>query len=261
MRITRILILSILLMPVWHQNAMSAAVNKNVMVAGQNIGTLTLSNPAPYSDANRGGVTVSGNFAGNYPPLKSGVEIRWVQLISTSHPINTATAANTPYFDPGELDTTGDNDPFYWNTGLKANDGNNHPEFLYTNKQSNSGKTISFFDEPKRLFADKPVSWTAELSAVCWTPGTTEFGILWSGTYGFTIDNAGAVGVTGWNELASPAYLTQARLTAAFSGWTIGNPEHCITPEPASMLLAAMGLGAVGLRRRRAVPTGRSREG
>jgi hypothetical protein len=229
-------------------------VNKNIVIGGQTAAVLNVSNPAVFDNGTSGGVTVSASADGQYPPIKAGYELRWVQLISTSHPLSTATAANTPYFDPGELDTTGDNHPFYWNTNLVANDAANHPEYWYKNKQFNAGKGINFFDEPKRAIANKPVNWLGELNLVCWETGSTKFGVMWTGTYGFDINNAGTVSVNGINELANPAYLTQARLTAAFNGWTMENPTNCleIVPEPATLLLVAVGSLVVCSRRRRA---------
>ena len=102
-------------------------------VRGYDIGTVTFDDPTVYNDGTLGGITVSGNFVGNYPPLLNSVQCRWVQIITTNSPLNTNAAANTPYFDPGELDPTGDKDPFYWNTTLKGNDGNNYPQFYYVN--------------------------------------------------------------------------------------------------------------------------------
>jgi len=74
----------------------AAAVDKNIPACGRIVGRLILSNPAVYDDGTLGGVTVQGSFSGNYPPLRNGIEIRWVQLISTTHPLNTNAGANTP---------------------------------------------------------------------------------------------------------------------------------------------------------------------
>ncbi len=251
--IIRLLVVAALLLAAGGVDA--AAIDKDILACGHNIGKLTLSDPVAYNTTTQGGVTVSGQFAGNYPPLRNGVEIRWVQLISTSHPLNTNAAANTPYFDPGELDMTGDNDPFYWNTTLKAKDGNDYPQYYYVNYQINAGKGIKFFDEPKRSKADAPVSWLAELNLVCWETGTKNFSVLWTGTYGFNIAQNGNVTVNGWNELANPAWLTQARLTQYFPGWSMSDAcKNCLVPEPVFMQMGALlgmsGLGTLAARRR-----------
>ncbi|BCW99489.1 MAG: hypothetical protein KatS3mg024_2316 [Armatimonadota bacterium] len=231
----------------------AAAIDKDILACGHNVGRLTLSDPDVFDDGASGGVTVQGQFAGNYPPLRNGVEIRWVQLISTSHPLNTNAGANTPYFDPGELDMTGDNDPFYWNTTLKGKDGNNYPQFYYVNYQINAGKGIQFFDQPKRDKSSAPVSWLAELNLVCWETGSKNFSVLWTGTYGFNIAQNGDVSVNGWNELANPVWLTQARLTSYFEGWTMSSAcRNCLVPEPVFMQMGALlgmsGLGTLAVR-------------
>ncbi len=233
--------------------AEAAAIDKDILACGNNIGRLTLSDPVVYDQAGSGGVTVQGAFAGNYPPLRSGVEIRWVQLISTSHPLNTNAGANTPYFDPGELDGTGDNDPFYWNTPLTAKNGNNYPQFWYKTYQILNGEGIQFYDQPKRAKTDAPVSWLAELNLVCWETGSKSFSVLWTGTYGFNIAQGGAVTVNGWTELANPAWLTQARLTDYFPGWTMSEAcRNCLVPEPVFLQMGALlgmsGLGALTAR-------------
>ena len=206
----------------------AAAVDKNILACGQNLGRLLLSDPAVYEEVHpdfgpRGGVTVLGGFAGNYPPLRNGIEIRWVQLVSTTHPASTNAGANTPYFDPGELDMTGDNDPFYWNTTLAGKNGEENHLWWYRNRQFNEGRGIYFLDRPLRRKASAPVSWLAELNLVCWETGTKNFSVLWTGTYGFNIDQNGNVTVNGWNELANPAWLTQARLTQYFQDWTMSD--------------------------------------
>jgi len=233
----------------------AAAVDKNILACGQNVGRLILANPAVYDDGTLGGVTVQGSFSGNYPPLRNGIEIRWVQLISTTHPLNTNAGANTPYFDPGELDMTGDYDPFYWNTTLQGKDNNNYPQFWYKTYQFNGGQGITFYDQPKRLKSSAPVSWLAELNLVCWETGTKNFSVLWTGTYGFNIAQNGNVTVNGWNELANPAWLTQARLTQYFQDWTMSDAcQNCLVPEPVFLQMGALlgmsGLGVVASRRR-----------
>jgi len=238
----------------------AAGVDKNILACGQNVGRLILSNPAVYEgfDPRRGplgGVTVQGSFSGNYPPLRNGIEIRWVQLISTTHPRNTNAGANTPYFDPGELDPKGDYDPFYWNTTLQGKDNNNYPQYWYKTYQFNGGQGITFYDQPRREKLDAPVSWLAELNLVCWETGTKNFSVLWTGTYGFNIAQNGNVTVNGWNELANPAWLTQARLTQYFQDWTMSDAcQNCLVPEPVFLQMGALlgmsGLGVVASRRR-----------
>ena len=233
----------------------AAAVDKNILACGQNIGRLVLSDPAVDDDGTRGGVSVEGSFSGNYPPLRNGIEIRWVQLISTSHPWHTNAAPNTPYFDPGELDPTGDYDPFYLNTTLQGKDNDDHPDLWYKTYQINGGQGIIFRDRSLRLKSWAPVSWLAELNLVCWETGTKNFSVLWTGTYGYNIDQNGNVTVNGWNELANPAWLTQARLTQYFQDWTMSDAcQNCLVPEPVFLQMGALlgmsGLGVVASRRR-----------
>ena len=59
--------------------------------------------------------------------------------------------------------------------------------------------------------------------------------------------------------VAAPAWLTQARLTAFFPGWTLGDPTDCLVPEPAEScaMLSCGGmlmLGFFRLRRKAGLP-------
>ena len=146
-------------------SVMAGAIATNVMYGNLDLGSLSLTAPAVYNDGTSGGVTISGQFVGNYPPLKNGVVPMWVQLISTNSPLNTNAGANNPYFDPGELDLTGDTAPFYWNITPAGKDGNNYPQYYYKNKlvANNAGST-TFVDQPKRGPGRRPStgprSWT-----------------------------------------------------------------------------------------------------
>lgn len=197
-------------------------------------GKLSLAAPINYTDDEGGlGVSETGSFEGNYPPVKKGVVFNWVQIITTNDPFKTSANANQPYFDPGDLDMRGDNAPFYWNTTLKGKDGMEHPELYYMNNLTASGNGIRFEDTPARASRDAPVNWTSELDLVCWMPGTTQFSVLWSGNYGFNIDKEKTRTVSGITELNAPVLLTQKFLTANFNGWTLADPGSCCVPEPA----------------------------
>lgn len=234
--------------------ASAAGVNRNIYLKGQTVGTITMADPTVFiQQPSTGGVTVSGSAQLFSPPVVAGRELRWVQIITTNVPLNTNAGANVPYFDPGELDPTGDADPFYWNTTLAGNDSNNYPQFWYKNKQFGGGTGITFFDEPKRTWSGPAINWQAELSLVCWETGSFEFEIWWTGTYGFDISNTGVVTINGINELAAPALLTQARLTSYFDDWSINEDCECFPhPEPGTLALVAIGsLGLIHARRRR----------
>ncbi len=220
------------------------AVNHDLLVNGADIGKISVNAPT----ATASGLSITGSFTEFHPPLESDDITMWVQLISTNKPLNTATGANTPYFDPGEKDPTADvGYPFYWNVGAQQGDatktGATDP-FNYLKFRANNGMgqpVNSFSDSPSRP-GSTSVNWTAELDLVCWDPtASTEMGVLWSGNYGFNIDNTGKVTTTGVTELAAPAWLTQANLTAFFNGWTLGDPIDCIPepPRPAPYCLAA----------------------
>lgn len=227
----------------------AAAINKDIYACGEKVAHIDLNNPTVYASGSQGGVTESGAAIGYRPPLDTLCELRWVQLISTTDPLNTNAGANVPYFDPGELDPTRDSDPFYWNTTLKAADGKNYPGFWYKTYQVNGGET--FYDQPKRTWTGPAISWTAELTLVLWKTGSTEFMPLWSGNYGFNISNTGIVTVSGVTELAAPVWLTDARLTQYFPGWTMEeNCADCIIPEPSSVLLLSVGLMVLVGRRK-----------
>lgn len=237
--------------------ALAGAVDTTVQCMGMDVARVVFGDPTLYSSGATGGITVNGSAAPLAGKLADGCELRWVQTIRTSHPLNTNTPPNMPYFDPGELDMTGDNDPFYWNSNLVANDGNEHPGFWYKNKQFNSiyGTTgISFFDEPKRTWSGAAINWQAELVLVLNSGmdsdanGKKEFAVLWAGNYGFSITAGGLLTINGIAELAAPVDLTNAFLMSKFSGWEIGDCEGCIVPAPAT---AAVLVGVLAVRRRR----------
>jgi hypothetical protein len=232
------------------------AVNHDLFVQGADIGTISVNAPTANRTTNlagnttAGGLSITGNFTEFDPPLESDDITMWVQLISTSNPLNTATGANTPYFDPGENDPTADvGYPFYWNVGAQQGDatktGPTDP-FNYLKFRANNGMgqpVNSFSDSPSRNFdGSTPINWTAELDLVCWDPTTSkEMGVLWSGNYGFSFDKDGNVATTGVTELAAPAWLTQSRLTAFFNGWTLGDPADCVPEPPESCALLSCG--------------------
>jgi len=227
--------------------------DKQIKCDGKLLATINLAFPIPYrdDDAKTKGVSVSGK--GVATNMLKG-ELQWIQLIKTNKPINTNTAAGTPYFDPGETDPKGVDYPFYWNYTLKARDGNEYPNLFYKNKQTDLGMGLAFSDTPSREYLRGAVDWKAELSLVCFiAPG--KIGVLWSGTYGFNIDKDGNNVVNGFDELASPAWLTQASLDARF-----GKDKYSLSTDCADCLVPAPGAVATlafaslfTTRRRRAV--------
>ncbi|MBL8886618.1 MAG: hypothetical protein JNK16_08155 [Phycisphaerales bacterium] len=226
--------------------------DKQIKCDGKLLATINLAFPIPYrdDDAKAKGVSVSGKAVATNM-LKG--ELQWIQLIKTNKPHNTSTAAGTPYFDPGETDPKGVDYPFYWNYVLKARDGNEYPNLFYKNNQTDGGLGLTFSDKPTREYLRGAVDWKAELSLVCFiAPG--KIGVLWSGTYGFNIDNEGNNIVNGYDELASPAWLTQAALDARF-----GKDKYALSTDCADCLVPAPGaiasfafLGFIAARRRRA---------
>ncbi|MGH7243133.1 MAG: hypothetical protein ACREJD_06935 [Phycisphaerales bacterium] len=226
--------------------------DKQIKCNDKLLATINLAFPIPYrdDDLKAKGVSVSGKAVGTN--LLKG-ELQWIQLIKTNKPVNTAAAAGTPYFDPGETDPKGVDYPFYWNYVLKARDGNEYPNLFYKNNQTDGGMGLSFADKPTREYLRGAVDWTAELSLVCFTaPG--KIGVLWSGTYGFNIDKDGNNVVNGWNELASPAWLTQASLDARFGKdkYSLSTDcADCLVPAPATACSLAFVL-SISARRRRA---------
>lgn len=229
--------------------------NKEIKCNNKLLATINLGFPIPYrdDDARTKGVSVSGGALATN--LLRG-ELQWVQLIKTSHPVNTSTAAGTPYFDPGELDPKGNNYPFYWNHDLKGRDGNEYPSLYYKTYQTDGGLGLNFQDKPTRPYLRGAVDWMAELSLVCFiAPG--KLGVLWSGTYGFNIDKDGNNVVSGWNELASPAWLTQASLDARFGKgvWSLsGDCADCLVPAPGSLGAFSV-VALLAIRRRRSAAT------
>jgi len=226
--------------------------NREIKCHGDLLATINFAKPTLYSDGAFGGITVSGNatktanFAG---------EMRWLQMIKTNKPINTATPAGTPYFDPGELDPKGNDYPFYWNEDLKGRNGVDYPGLWVQNKFSNGGNTLSFFDQPSREWTGAAIDWTAELSLVCWNKLTNQIGVLWTGSYGFTITAGGLLTVDGINEIAvGGTYLTQAAIDQRFGDiYTISTDcETCNVPAPGVGVLAFAGVVAMGRRRRAA---------
>ncbi|MGH7243132.1 MAG: hypothetical protein ACREJD_06930 [Phycisphaerales bacterium] len=226
-------------------------VNREVMCHGSLLATINFDKPTIYSNGAFGGITVNGNatktanFAG---------ELRWLQMIKTNVPVNTATPAGTPYFDPGELDPKGNDFPFYWNENLKGRDGNNYAGLWVQNQFSNGGNTLGFSDEPKREWKGAAIDWTAELSLVCWNKGTNQIGVLWTGSYGFTITAGGLLTIDGMNELAvGGTYLTQGAIDQRFGDiYTISTDcETCAVPAPGSLAFLAFS-GIIATRRRRA---------
>lgn len=214
------------------------------------LATINLADTIPYrdDDAKTKGVSVSGGAVATNM-LKG--ELQWIQVIKTSDPFNTATPANTPYFDPGENDPKGVNYPFYWNYTLKARDGNEYPQFYYKNQQTDGGLGLNFSDKPNREYLRGAKTWQAQLSLVCFFGN--KIGVLWTGTYGFAIDKDGNNVVNGWTELANAEWLTQAALDARYGKNTFllsNDCADCLVPAaPSVALLAAAGLIA-GRRRR-----------
>ncbi|MBX3380715.1 MAG: hypothetical protein KF805_11530 [Phycisphaeraceae bacterium] len=230
--------------------AIQGIVDREIKCHGQLLATINFATPTIYSNGATGGITVSGNatktanFAG---------EIRWLQMIKTNQPLNTATPAGTPYFDPGELDPTGNDYPFYWNEDLKGRDGNNYPNLWVQNKFSNGGNTLAFSDQAKRTWSGAAIDWTAELSLVCWDKTTNEIGVLWTGSYGFNITAGGLLTINGINELAAGGtFLTQAAIDQRFGDiYTVSTDcEHCLVPSPGTASVLAFA-GIIAVRRRR----------
>ncbi|MBL8874237.1 MAG: hypothetical protein JNM86_00400 [Phycisphaerae bacterium] len=230
--------------------AVQGIVNREIKCHGDLLATINFDVPTTYINGATGGITVNGNatktanFAG---------EIRWLQMIKTNQPLNTNTPAGTPYFDPGELDPTGNDFPFYWNENLKGRDGNNYPNLWVQNKFSNGGNTLSFFDQPKRTWTGAAIDWTAELSLVCWNKLTDQIGVLWTGSYGFNITAGGVISINGITELAAGGtFLTQAAIDQRFGDiYTISTDcETCNIPAPGVSTLAFVGIVAMGRRRR-----------
>lgn len=225
-------------------------INKEIKCGDTLLATVNFAVPTLYASGATGGITVSGSatktaaFTG---------KMRWVQMIKTNQPLNTNTPANTPYFDPGELDPTGNDFPFYWNENLQGRDGNNYAGLWVQNKFSNGGNTLSFFDEPKRTWTGAAINWQAELSLVCWDMTTNVLGVLWTGTYGFNITAGGNLTINGMTEMAvGGTFLTQAAIDQRFGDeYTITTDcTQCIpTPAAASVLAFA---GVFAARRRRA---------
>ncbi|MBL8886619.1 MAG: hypothetical protein JNK16_08160 [Phycisphaerales bacterium] len=228
-------------------------VNREIKCHGDLLATINFDKPTLYANGATGGITVNGNatktanFAG---------EMRWLQMIKTNQPLNTNTPAGTPYFDPGELDPKGNDYPFYWNENLKGRDGNNYPGLWVQNQFSNGGNTLGFSDQPKRTWTGGAIDWTAELSLVCWNKLTNQIGVLWTGSYGFTITAGGLLTIDGINELAvGGTYLTQAAIDQRFGDiYTISTDcETCNVPAPgAACTLAFAGIVCMGRRRRAA---------
>ena len=223
------------------------SISTDVYVGSLDVGSLVVSDPSAYTSGSSGGVQIAGSFDGNYPPVVGGYVPMWVQLISTNYPLNTNAGQNTPYFDPGELDPTGDYAPFYWNTDVIAKNGNSYPGYWYVNQETDSGKGTLFADTPTRSLSDM-VNWTAELDLVLWQPGTEVIDVLWSGDYGFNI-SSGSVSATGVTTLGTPGRstapvdLTQTTLTDYFPGWTLGNPADALAPEPSTFCFLVSGRG------------------
>ncbi|HEX8875953.1 MAG TPA: hypothetical protein VF777_04335 [Phycisphaerales bacterium] len=225
-------------------------INKQIKCGDTLLATVNFATPTLFSDGAKGGITVSGSatktaaFTG---------KMRWVQMIKTNKPLNTATPANTPYFDPGELDPSGNDFPFYWNENLKGRDGNEYPNLWVDNKFSNGGNTLAFFDQPNRTWTGQAIDWQAELSLVCWDMTTNVLGVLWTGTYGFNITAGGLLTINGMTEMAvGGTFLTQAAIDQRFGDeYTITTDcTQCIpTPAAASVLAFA---GVFAARRRRA---------
>lgn len=231
--------------------ALQGIVNRQIKCDGNLLATINFDIPTLYVNGATGGITVNGNatktdcFAG---------EMRWLQMIKTNSPLNTATPAGTPYFDPGELDPTGNDFPFYWNENLKGRDGNNYANLWVQNKFSNGGNTLSFFDQPKRTWTGAAIDWTAELSLVCWNKTTNELGVLWTGSYGFNITAAGLLTIDGINELApGGSYLTQAAIDQRFGDiYTIRTDcEGCCNCIPTSGTTASLAFAGLFAARRR----------
>ncbi|MFO0859313.1 MAG: hypothetical protein U0570_02065 [Phycisphaerales bacterium] len=230
--------------------AWQGIVNREVKCNGTLLATINFNKPTLFSDGASGGMTVVGNatktanFAG---------EMRWLQMIKTNRPVNTNTPAGTPYFDPGELDPKGNDYPFYWNEDLKGRDGNNYPGLWVQNQFSNGGNTLAFSDQPTRTWTGAAIDWTAELSLVCWNKTTNQIGVLWTGSYGFTITAAGLLTIDGINELAAGGtYLTQGAIDQRFGDiYTISTDcEWCAIPGPGAMSTFALA-GILAIRRRR----------
>jgi hypothetical protein len=210
--------------------------------------------------------TFTAYAKGYYPLLKEGVELRWVQLVSTTHPVHTDAQPNTPYFYPGERDPLGDGDPFYWNTSVRTRSGSLRDEYFYRTHRSGPVQRDDYaeyrlwfycgpFFRGDELPGDKPYTWKAELSLVCWEKGSKKFGVLGTVTYGFEQDQPFRPSIISYEILRNPVWLTQERLNQYFDGWTMVDAcEACLVPEPVFLQMGALlgmsGLGVVASRRR-----------
>lgn len=225
-------------------------INKQIKCGDTLLATVNFAAPTLFSDGAKGGITVSG---GATKTAAFTGKMRWVQMIKTNKPLNTATPANTPYFDPGELDPSGNDFPFYWNENLKGRDGNDYPNLWVNNQFSNGGNTLGFFDQPNRTWTGQAIDWQAELSLVCWDMTTNVLGVLWTGTYGFNITAGGLLTVNGMTEMAvGGTFLTQAAIDQRFGDvYTVSTDcTNCI-PSPAAASVLAFA-GVLATRRRRA---------
>lgn len=226
------------------------SINKQIKCGDTLLATVNFGAPTIFVDGAKGGITVSGSAT---KTAAFQGEMRWVQMIKTNKPLNTATPANTPYFDPGELDPSGNDFPFYWNENLKGRDGNNYPQFWVQNKFSNAGNTLSFFDQPTRTWTGAAIDWTAELSLVCWDKTTNVLGVLWTGSYGFDITAAGILTISGITELApGGTFLTQGAIDQRYGDvYTI--TTDCTTCVPTGGTAGVLAFaGVFAARRRRA---------